>query len=531
MTNACSVRTRPWLAAALSLLAGALFLSFPGVAAAAVCSRTHWIGAWADAPSDASAGSSVADMFDPSGHPKKPVDNETIRAVLTPTYGGSTVRIHLSNRFGISPAVFGHVTIALMGAGAALAGPATTIKFAGRRSVTVAPGQDVVSDPFHFSFRAMQTLAVSMYVSNDPGKPTEHFTARQTSYLTDAGAGDHAADESGAAFTNPSTDRDYVDGIDVLAPASAGAVVAFGDSITDGFQGQAPDGIPEAASTLNVNGRWPDDLARRLIAAHISLSVLNEGISGNRVLLPGSAGGNYDTYGPSALSRLKLDVLAQSGVTTVIWLEGINDIGQIPGASAAQIEAGYVNGIAEMHAAGLKVLQGTLTPAGGYVYPSYGSAQANAERAAINTWIRTKSPADGVIDFDAAVRNSTDTAIKPAYDGGDHLHFNLAGYRAMANAINLRQLRTPTCTKPKLRLTLTPHTVHAGVSVTVHLRVTATGVGSVPAASVTIGRHHVRTDRSGDASITLRFPQPGRIRISATASGYKPITISIRVLE
>ncbi len=416
-------------------------------AQAQLCNRTHWVGVWEAAPSDASGGSSVEDVFDPSVHLKMPVDDETIRAVLTPTYGGSTMRVRLSNRFGTTPVTFGEVTVALKGAGASLAGPATRLRFRARSSVTVAPGEDVVSDPAHFTFSALRTLAVSMFVSNDPIKPTEHYTARQTSYLTDPGTGDHAADRGGSAFVQQDTSRPYVAGIEARAPNSAGAVVAFGDSITDGFQGQAPDGTPEVTSTLNTNGRWPDDLARRLIAAHIPLSVLNAGISGNRVLQNGAVGANTDVFGPAALSRLGDDVIRQAGVTTVIWLEGINDLGQVPYATAPQIEAGYVKGIAAMHAAGLKVLQGTLTPSGGDPTASYGDAAADQEREQINHWILTRSPANGVINFAAAVQDPSDPSmINPAYNGGDHLHLNLAGYRAMADAIKLAQLRKPTCT-------------------------------------------------------------------------------------
>ena len=422
-------------------------LPLPAMASAASCSSTHWIGAWEAAPSDASGGKSLEDLADPSGDFKMPVKDETIRAVLTPTYGGSTLRVHLTNRFGTKPVTFAETTVAIQGAGASLAGPAAPVTFGGSGSVTVAPGKSVISDPVSFTFTAMQTLAVSMFVSNDPGKPTEHYTARQTSYLTDPGTGDHAADPTATAFTQQDTSRPYVEGIDVIAPASAGAVVTLGDSITDGYQGVAPPALGEVKSTLDTNGRWPDDLARRVIAANMPLSVLNAGISGNRVLHNGVRGGNTDTYGPSVLNRLNDDVLYQAGVTTVIWLEGINDIGQKPYATATQIEAGYGEAIARMHAAGLTVLQGTLTPSGGNAVASYGDKAANREREQINHWIVTRSPADGVINFAAAVQDPSDhSIIKPAYDGGDHLHFNPAGYKAMANAVNLTLLRQATCT-------------------------------------------------------------------------------------
>ena len=378
----------------------------------------------------------------------------------------------------------------------------------------------------------MQTLAISLYVANDVGKPSEHYTARQTSYLTATGTGDHAADTSSGVFTQQDTSRPYVEGIDVPAPASVGAVVTFGDSITDGYQGSAPAGIPEVASTVNANGRWPDDLARRLIAAHIPLSGLNAGISGNKVLQNGASGDNYDTYGPSALSRLQLDVLAQSGVTTVIWLEGINDIGQQPYATPAQLEAWYIKGIAEMHAAGLRVLQGTLTPSGG-ASGEYGSSAGTAVREQVNTWIRTRSPANGVIDFDDAVRDpSNPSIINPAYDGGDHLHFNLAGYQAMADAVNLALVRRATCTLPALKLTVSPRSVQSGKRIVLRFDVTVRLDGHshpVKGAVITIGHHRLHANGRGRATITLRPNHAEQIRVRATARGYTGATATVRV--
>jgi lysophospholipase L1-like esterase len=429
------------------LLVCLLMLAGGRSASAASRAATHWIGAWASPPSDAASGLELGGLtldgvLDASDHVKLPIDDETLRAELTPTYGGSTLRIHLSNRFGAGTAQFGHVTVALAGVGAALAGPATTVTFGGSDAVALAPGEDVVSDPVSFSFAAMQTLAVSMYVSNDPGPPTEHFIARQTSYFTRTGQGDHTTDVGAAAFTGDTTARDYVDGIDVLAPLNSGAVVAFGDSLTDGYQAAGELSLSEATSTLNTDTSWPDDLARRLMAAHVPLSVLNEGISANRVQSGGGAVG-----GPSALNRLQTDVLEQAGVTTVIWLEGINDIGATPVATAAQLEAGWTLGIKQMQAAGLTVLQGTLTPSGGAI-GHYGTAATNALRQQVNEWIRTQSPANGVVDFDAAVANASDTALNPAYDDGDHLHMNPAGYQAMAGAINLGALSVPRLPPP-----------------------------------------------------------------------------------
>jgi lysophospholipase L1-like esterase len=426
-------------------------LAAPGAAAGPLprCADQGWLGVWAAPPSDASRGIDTVDpfdwdQFDASRNPKSVMRNETTRAILTPTFGGSTARVRLSNRFGTVPMTFAHVTIARRAMEAALV-PDTVapLTFGGAQSVTVAPGQDVVSDPVGFSFEAFQSLAVSVYVTGDVGKPTEHFTARQTSYLTPLDAGDHTADVDGGAFTQRTTARPFVTGIDVLAPLSNGAVVALGDSITDGYQ-EPPSGPPEAQEAIDADGRWPDVLARRLRAANRPLSVLNAGLSGNRLIYDGTAGGNPDLYGPAAIRRLDADVLSQAGVTAVILFEGNNDLIMTPKATVEQLLGGYRQLIDRIHSRGLRVLLATNTPVGGLegLPPD-----AEAKRQAVNTWIREQSPADGVIDFDAAVRDPADPSrINPAFDGGDHLHFNLAGYLAMGNAVPLELLIDPACT-------------------------------------------------------------------------------------
>jgi lysophospholipase L1-like esterase len=298
----------------------------------------------------------------------------------------------------------------------------------------------VVSDTVAFSFGPFQSLAASVYVAGDVGKPTEHYTARQTSYLTPEDAGDHTGDVDGGAFTQRTTTRPFVTGIDVLAPRSNGAVVTLGDSITDGFQQPAPTGA-EAQDSLDADGRWPDVLARRLLAANRPLSVLNLGIAGNGVLRDGTALGS-DVFGPAAIRRLDADVLSQAGVTTVIVLEGINDLAAPPTPTVEELLGGYRELIDRMHSRGLRVLLGTMTPVGGVE----GLApDTDAKRQVVNTWIRDQSP-DGFVDFDAAVRDPADPSrINPLFDGGDHLHFNLAGYLAMGNAIPLELLRDPAC--------------------------------------------------------------------------------------
>lgn len=479
----------------------------PSTLAASGCPAPKWVGTWASVPSDASAGSDIADLFSASGDFKQPVNNSTVRAVLTPSMAGSTVRVHLSNRYGAVPVTFGHTTIAHKGSGAALVGAPATLTFGGRRAVTVAPGRDVVSDAARFGYGSFQTLAVTTYVSSNAGKPTEHFTARQTSYQTPAGTGDQSTDSTGLVFVQHTTTRPFVTGLDVRTSKPAGAVVAFGDSISDGYQGQGPAGVPETKEGIDANGRWPDVLGRRLRAARIPLSVLNTGISGNRVLRDPVEGDQRDTNGPAAIHRLKPDVLRQSGVTTVILAEGGNDLGQGPVAGTQEIIDGYRTLISRMHAARLRVLQGTLTPMGGASSGAYGTAETNAKRQTINTWIRTKSPADGVIDFDKVVRDPADPSrINPAYDGGDHLHYNLIGYKRIGDAVRLSQLRRPVA---KRRVTFrVPRRYRRGLK----------------RVYVVLGRRHIARSSRASVTATLPLTRVG-VRLRLVRPGHRAVTL------
>jgi lysophospholipase L1-like esterase len=515
------------LAPLLAVLAVALVPAARAGAAPRPCRATHWVGAWYAAPSDASRGTDVSDVFDSSGHLKTPARDETARVVLTPSYGGSVVQVRLSNRFGTVPVTFARTTIARRDRGAALVpGTVRALRFAGRPAITLPPGGDAVSDPVRLGFRSFQPLAVSTYVPGGVGKPSEHYTGRQTSYETLDGAGDHAADVGGGAFTSPTTTRPWVAGLAVRAPRSAGTVVAFGDSITDGYQGQAA-GVPETSEGIDADGRWPDVLSRRLRAAKAPLAVVNAGISGNRVLRDGLEGGNRDTYGPSALKRLARDGLDRAGTTTVILLEGINDLGQDPQATPGQLVAGYRTVIARLHARRLRVLLGTLTPSGG-ASGAYGTAATNARRQAVNTWIRTKSPADGVVDFDRAVRDPSDPSrIDPRYDGSDHLHFNLAGYRAMGDAVPLARLARPRCLRT-LSVRVAPRTLRAGRRTLVRVRVRMAG-RPLRGATVRLAGRRAVTDRHGRARLRVRYARPGRHTLVVRARGAVTARAAIRV--
>ena len=265
-------------------------------------------------------------------------------------------------------------------------------------------------------------LAISLYLPGPTGPITWHATARQTLYVAD---GNQAADGTGAEYDARTTVPAWyvIDGVEVRATAAnQAAIVTFGDSITDGTN-----------STQDANHRWPDYLARKLNArSGNQLSVIDEGIAGNRVL---SDTPTYD----NALARLDRDVLAQAGVRYVTLLEGINDIGQTclgnADASADGIIAGHRQLISQMHARGLRVFGATLTPFQG---AAYYCEDGETKREAVNAWIRTSSEFDGVIDFDAATRDPANPlSYRPDFDSGDHLHPNDLGYSAMADTIDL----------------------------------------------------------------------------------------------
>jgi lysophospholipase L1-like esterase len=411
--------------ASAAALAGVII--FPSTSAAGGCG-THgtacrWVSTWAAAPMAAApAGMAASDDFSAPGFA-----NQTIRDIVWTSVGGQAARIGLSNRFGTQPVTFGQVDIGISAGGASIApGTNRIVTFAGSRSVTIPPGGSAVSDPVKMTVPAETDLAVSLYARGATGPATYHSEAQQINYVSSPMApGDYADSGSAGAFTITSQHWYFLDDVDVqVGPQVGGTIVAFGDSITDGYH-----------SDVNANARWPNDLARRLLADPSGQvdAVVDEGISGNQILR------NSVLFGVSAEARFLRDAIGRSGARYVILLEGINDIG-FNSTPVAQIIAGYENLIAAAHAVGLKIFGATLTPFQG---SGYYTAVREAEREAINRWIRTGGAFDGVIDFDRAVRDPADPLrLLPAYDSGDHLHPNDAGYQAMADSINLALFRS-----------------------------------------------------------------------------------------
>lgn len=365
--------------------------------------------------------------------------NETIRQIVHISIGGTSVRIRLANTYGEKPLTLHSIYVGLQEKGASVeAGSNHAVTFGGSASVTIPAGAVALSDTVTMTLGNERNLAVSFVVGAVDDALTVHASALTTSY---SAGGDVAKEDADPAFSHTFTSWIYLSGVDVLATNVRGAVVALGDSITDG-----------AASKKDENGRWTDVLARRLLDATWSaMGVLNEGYGGNNVLT------TTPCFGVNAVARVDRDVLAQTGVRDVILLEGINDIsqpdlahtGKLPAefmpclsqrdVTAAEIITGYKQIIAHVHAMGLKIFGATLTPYKGF---AGWTELGEAKREAINRWIATSGAYDGVIDFAKAVADVKDPQrFAPEYDSGDHLHPNTAGHEAMGKAIDLNLFR------------------------------------------------------------------------------------------
>jgi lysophospholipase L1-like esterase len=352
-------------------------------------------------------------------------NNQTLRQIVHTSIGGSSLRVVLSNAYGSAPLTIGAAHVALHESNSAIQTAAGhSLTFSGRPGVTIPANAVIYSDPVNLTVHDMADLAIDLYLpsnTNAPALLTMHNGAFQTNYVSESG--NHAGKAKlPVATTVPNWFIVYR--VEVLAPASVKGLVTFGDSITDGTR-----------STPDSNKRWPDQFERRLLSQTppIRMAIMNAGIAGNRVLSEGTY-----AVGINALARFEHNALLQSGVTHIILLEGINDIGNArtdAAPTAEDIIAGYKQMITQAHSKGLKIYGATLLP---FYGAAYYTEVGETKRKAVNEWIRSSKAFDGVIDFDAAMRDPKDPKkLLAAYDACDHLHPNDAGYKAMADAIDL----------------------------------------------------------------------------------------------
>lgn len=404
------------LKAAFCSLLVALAAVSPVRAADRPAHQQHWVAAWSASP----------DQDGPA------LAGKTIRQVVRPSVAGPSVRLRLSNLYGTAAVTIGPVHIAKhAGESAIQSATDRAVTFGGMPTVTIAQGTDALSDPVAFPLVAFEQVAISLYVV-DGKASTLHGVGMQTAFIANGQV------TAAAKLENSETDtsRYFLTDLEVAARADARTVVVIGDSITDGV-----------GSTLDRNRRWPDQLAERLRAdpALASIAVVNSGIAGNRLLNDASA----PFIGPSMLARFERDVLSKPGVRWVVVLTGSNDISASDmldtpkdKVSAQQIITGLQQLIARAHAKGIKVYGATLLPKAGVGKPFVHTPEAQAKRDEVNAWIRSSGAFDAVVDFGRLMSDPAQPDhLAPAYDSGDHLHPNDAGFEAMAAAIDLRVLR------------------------------------------------------------------------------------------
>lgn len=392
--------------------------------------RTAWIATWAASPQPTAP--------DPN-EPLFNIEDQTVRERVRVSIGGAQICIRLSNEYGSAPLLVGSATVAAPNDTASVRpGSIQTVTFGGRNSVTIPAGAPVLSDPVAFPVTSGAEISISLYFPKRVATPTLHSLALKRAVVSQHGDHTRAEKIEGGAASESSI---LVSAVLVPAQPSQRLVVAFGDSVTDG------DG-----STVDVDHNWPSDLIRRLgkTPEGSKLAVVNEGIVGNR-LLSDCFIASVGCFGVSALARFDRDALALPGVTHIVLLEGINDIG-FPGAKLGgsylagpddvrtpeDLIGAYRQLISRAHAHGVKLIGATITPFEDVVVPGYYSESKEAVRQTVNKWIRTSGSFDGVIDFDAVLRDPDHPSrLWPRFSSKDHLHPNDAGYRAMADAIDL----------------------------------------------------------------------------------------------
>ncbi|MBL6454298.1 lysophospholipase [Belnapia sp. T6] len=424
----------------------AMGLSLPAGAQPAMSWATSW-AASVQGPYPVGNPSAQPDQRFAFPDPARGARDQTLRLVLRPSLWGKEVRLRFSNAFGTRPLALDGVHIGLqLGGAAVVPGSNQPVRFAGREAVTIPPGGSAWSDPVALPFvpegtagtLAGRKLAVSLHVAGESGPMTWHAKALQTSYVSPPGSGAIGNEEGEGGFPFSTASWFFLDALDVMAPAGTPVVVAFGDSITDG-----------TASTMNGDDRWPDVFGRRLFARFGNrVAVVNAGIGGNQVAGPAEYGPDKPfPGGPAAGQRLERDVLSLSGVTSFVWLEGINDFSRNGDASVEAVQAAMreVAGRLRARLPGIRLVGATVTSAlgAGGGTGAHGFAEQDAKRRALNDFIRRGGVFDAVIDFDAATLDPATGGLRPEMvpdsttgGPGDRLHPNRAGYLAMGMAVD-----------------------------------------------------------------------------------------------
>jgi lysophospholipase L1-like esterase len=411
--------------------------------------RDKWVVSWAG---------SVQGPY-PTGNPSAQPDlrfafpsaeagarDQTFRLIVRPDVWGSQLRLRLSNVLGTKPVTFDGVFVGLqLGSAMLLAGSNRPVTFGGRSTVTIPAGQFAWSDAVRLPFvpkmgkEALvgRKLAVSFHIVGESGPMTWHAKALTTSYLTAPGAGAKGEREDEAAFPYTTASWYFLDAVEMMMPLETSAVVAFGDSITDG-----------TAATMNGDDRWPDVLSRRLHAVYGDrIAVVNAGIGGNQVAGPAEYGPSKPfPGGPAAIQRIDRDVLGLSGVKTVIWLEGINDFSRNGNATLETVQAAIKETLARVRKLrpDIRIIGATMTSAFGSSSPAHGFVEQDEMRKALNTFIRSSGLFDGIIDFDAVTLDPQSGGLKAEFipesttgGPGDKLHPNRTGYLKMGTVIDL----------------------------------------------------------------------------------------------
>lgn len=382
-----------------------------------------WVGTWSTAIHEPDLGV--------PGLANDGFNNQTLRQIVHTSIEGSRVRVRFST-FGAGALVIGEARIGRSRVGGSVEpGSDRQLTFGGKPSITIPPGALVLSDALELESPALGDLAISLYVPGKTGPASWHFESLETTYISSPG---NFTANTFMPIESTQVAWFWIAGVEVSAPSRAGAIVTFGDSLTDGTQ-----------STVDAHHRWPDLLARRLMNEYGGrhLGVLNEGLAGNRLL--------NNSLAPNALARFDRDVLGQTGVTDVIVLFGAGDISSpFDEVTADQIIQGQKQLIERAHAKNLRIFGGTLTPNDGFTVPGTSIPAFNpaneAKRQMINAWIRTSKEYDGVIDFDRALRDPSEpTRILPSYDSGDHGHPNDEGYKRMSRASDPQLFREGDC--------------------------------------------------------------------------------------